>query len=364
MNVKLILGTLLLAIYSSISMSLEIDEKLTMRIVSTSESKKTILINRGIEDGLAKGDHAKFYVSSGVVARAVCIKLSPTRSVWSVYRVVNVAFLIDDQVMKLKITPAVKISKDESRMLVSDDSRLGTKDPRDLGIPLAEGADDLKLNELKSSPDSEKYDDVTMVTSLLQRNKEIFGMIHFSSQKETASPDDNNPDFSADLTNLYMKLGGEWYFSEESLWYHRFSFQGVFVMDRRASMSHLGTVVRDESNEFGLGINLNLFEFPSQTHRFIHYLNYTLSLGSSTTTYESGAEVSSANATNNTVNGSVLTNALGYGLKYYTPSGFGMRAEFSYVLRGDTYGKSNQSNISYIKTRIGPIFQVGLSYRF
>lgn len=342
---------------------LEIDEKLTLRIVNTSESKKTLLINRGIEDGLAKGDHAKFYVSSGVVARGVCIKLSPTRSVWSIYRMVNAPFLVDDQVMNLKITPAVKITKDESRMLVSDDTRVGTKDPRDLGIPLADGADDLRTNEVLDTPiKSEKLLEDAPIESLLQRNKEVFGMIHFSNQTETASPDDNTDDFSADLANIYLKFGGEWYFNEESNWYHRISFQGVFIMDRRATMSHLGSLVKDESNEFGIGVNLNLFDYPSQTYRFLHYLNYTFSLGSSTTTYESGAE--SATSEVDTVNGAVLSNAFGYGVKYFTPSGFGMRFEMSYILRGDTYGTSSKSDISYIKTRIGPTFQVGVGYRF
>jgi hypothetical protein len=319
-------------------------------------------VNRGIEDGLVKGDHAKFYVSSGVVARGVCIKVSPTRSVWAVYRVVNATFIADDQVMKLKITPAVKITKDESRMLVSDDSRLRPRDPRDLGIPLAEGADDLRINELTPTPESEKVNFNLEATSLLERNKEIFGMLHYSSHRETASPDDNTADFTADITNILFKFGGEWYFPAESTWYHRISFSGVFVMDRRSTMSHLGTVLKDESNEFGLGASLNLFEFPSATYRFIHYVNYTFSLGASTVSYESGAEVGTS--ISNSVDGSVQNHVFGYGLKYYTPSGFGMRMEFSYVQRGDIFGTSNTSNTSYIKTRQGPTLQAGLGYRF
>ena len=343
--------------------ALEVDEKLTLRIVNTSESKKTLLVNRGIEDGLAKGDHAKFFVSSGVVARGVCIKLSPTRSVWSIYRVVNAPFLVEDQVMKLKITPAVKITKDESRMLVSDDSRLTAKDPRDLGIPLADGADDLRDNEIRGIPDSEsEFEDLLPQKSLLSRNYEVFGMFHYSSMAEKSSPDTNTQEFKSDVTNMYVKLGGEWYFRRESNWYHRFSFLAVFIMDRRESMSHFGTVLKDETNEFGMGVNLNLFDFPSKTYTFIHYVNYTFALGSSKSTYENGSE-RTANLTDK-VDASVVSNQFGYGVKYYTPSGFGMRAEFSYILRSDTYNESADSNIQYLKTRVGPKFQVGLSYRF
>ena len=139
------LTLLLILIFPLQTFALEIDERLTLRIVKTSSTKKTLLINRGIEDGLVKGDHAKFFLSAGVVARGVIIKLSPTRSVWSIYRIVNKSFLKDEQVMKLKITPPVKITKDESRTLVGDDSSISTKDPRDLGIPLAEGAEDQRL---------------------------------------------------------------------------------------------------------------------------------------------------------------------------------------------------------------------------
>ena len=58
--------------------ALEIDEKLTTRVVDISESRKTILINRGIEDGLAIGDHAKFFVSTGLPLNksAVCFASS------------------------------------------------------------------------------------------------------------------------------------------------------------------------------------------------------------------------------------------------------------------------------------------------
>src|SRR5690606_30963845 len=93
-------------------------------------------------------DHARFIVTAGIVARAVCVKVSPTRSVWSVYRLVNADFLIRDSVMTLKITPPVKITKDESQALVREDvpSR-ASSDPTTLGIPLADGADDLSSGE-------------------------------------------------------------------------------------------------------------------------------------------------------------------------------------------------------------------------
>ena len=60
---------LFIFLFSSTLFALEVDEKLTLRFLRASSSKKTILINRGLEDGFAEGDHAKFYIDSGVIAR-------------------------------------------------------------------------------------------------------------------------------------------------------------------------------------------------------------------------------------------------------------------------------------------------------
>ena len=51
-------------VFSRIGICLEIDEKLTLRILDVSDTKRTILINRGLEDGLVVGDHAKLYLSA------------------------------------------------------------------------------------------------------------------------------------------------------------------------------------------------------------------------------------------------------------------------------------------------------------
>jgi hypothetical protein len=112
----------LVIIFSMSAFALEVDEKLTVRVIRTSETRKTIMINRGTEDGLVEGDHAKFIVTAGIVARAVCVKVSPTRSVWSVYRLVNADFIVNDSVMSIKITPAVKVTKDETQALVQEDT--------------------------------------------------------------------------------------------------------------------------------------------------------------------------------------------------------------------------------------------------
>jgi hypothetical protein len=354
---KIVLITLV--IFSSGLLALEIDEKLTLRIVKTSVSKKTILVNRGIEDGLIKGDHAKFFVSAGVIGRGVCIKLSPTRSVWSVYRVVNADFLRDEQVLKLKITPAVKITKDDSRMLVSDDVPNVTKDPRDLGIPLAEGAEDLPLNATGSQRQMTEWDNQNI--SLLSKNLEVFGLFSYSSAREKTSPNNTGDDYTQDVSSFMLRTGLEWYFANENLWYHRFSFIGTFEINRNGVMSHAGAFVKEESSLFGIGANMYPLTMPSKTYSIIPYLQYLLQFGSTNSTYKSGNE--NQGAATDTLDGSIISHNFGAGFKFYTARGYGARLIFAYEMRGDQYG-NDSLDVSWLKTRVGPKVQFGMSYRF
>lgn len=56
-----------------------------------------ILINRGLEDGILRNDHAKFSTDAvGYAGRAICIKVSGDLSYWKIYRVPNSeAFSLD-----------------------------------------------------------------------------------------------------------------------------------------------------------------------------------------------------------------------------------------------------------------------------
>ena len=342
------------------SFALEVDERLTMRIVSTSESRKTILINRGIEDGLAKGDHAKFFVSEGVIARGVCIKLSPTRSVWSMYRLVNTAFLKDDQVMKLKITPAVKITKDESRMLVKDDKSSKPADPRELGIPLAEGADDLAQNSNTNQQINADLIQNRGPISLLNKNLEVFGMFSYSQYAQTSDPSSGTASSSADVTNMSLLGGGEWYFKNANSFLQRISIVGQFMIERTTVMGHLGTILKEESTSFGGGATLYPLTLPSKAESFIPYANYTLMIGSTKSTFTSGNESSAADTD---LSASVLSHKFAFGMKYYSEHGLGVRVEMSYMMRADQY-EEDSSTISYLVKKIGPRFLVGIGYRF
>ncbi|MFZ9000022.1 MAG: hypothetical protein ACO20H_01865 [Bacteriovoracaceae bacterium] len=116
------LTTLLaLLLYSLNSFGLSFDEKLIFKIVSTSSSKRTVLINKGEEDGLKNGDQAKFIKKDGTsYALAIVRKTSPSRSLWSVYRINSSTELHKGNVTQLKIIKPAKLTVDSSKLILGD----------------------------------------------------------------------------------------------------------------------------------------------------------------------------------------------------------------------------------------------------
>jgi hypothetical protein len=111
------IGTLLIYLFMTNVNALEIDSKVLGTIIKVSESKKTILINKGTEQGIRKELHAKLSLPSGVIARGIAVKVSPSRSVWSLYRIWKVDKVEKDVAVLLKISKPVKLTSDESKSL-------------------------------------------------------------------------------------------------------------------------------------------------------------------------------------------------------------------------------------------------------
>ena len=349
--------TLLFALLVGQIFALEIDEKLTLRVLRTSDSRKTILVNRGSEDGVAKGDHAKFYLSTGVVARGVAIKSSPTRSVWSMYRLVNADFIRADQVMKLKATPAVKVTKDESRSLVDDDMVLVPKDPRELGIPLAKGADDLKGNELNSEEVIRKYEESLNISD---KNWELFGRFSFDRLNSKTTTSEGGANYSYREQSTILEFGAEYYFKNEETWYSRFSLVGAMRINRVALMSFEGTGVEESRTLFGGGVNWYFWRRPYYVHTLIPFANASFLLGSTSSNISPG---DSSSATSDTVSANTRVIILGGGVKYYTRKGYGALARLDYEMITDNFS-SDSSGANWQKRTNGPRISLGFNYRF
>ena len=345
------------------SFALEIDEKLTLRIVKTSDTRKTVLINRGQEDGLAKGDHAKFYLSVGVVARGVVIKVSPTRSVWALYRLVNANYIKDDQVMKLKITAPVKITKDESRDLVWDDvpSRV-SKDPRDLGIPLASGADDIELENEMGRADGPVFVETSFKSERINSsNKEVFGTFYYDSKSSTVSAN-SGAEFSGTDMSMILDAGLEYFFSNQSNWLSRLSLIGAYRMISRSTLAFEGTEVQENASLFGVGTSLYPLAKPDVTHRIIPFAQFMYFTGSLKSNYAI-QNPSTATVGNQELSAVITMFSVGGGAKYIFNNGFGVSAKLEYQSRVDAF-EADAANVSWDKSSSGPKIMSSFSYRF
>ncbi len=96
----------------SISLALEIDSRITAKIIQISDSKRTIMIDQGMEEGLKEGDHARLSLPTGIVGRAVMMKGAPTRSVWSIYDLNSPEQIEKEKILTFKIIYPAKLKND------------------------------------------------------------------------------------------------------------------------------------------------------------------------------------------------------------------------------------------------------------
>lgn len=360
---RIFLLTLLLI--SRSAFALEVDEKLTVRILKTSETRKTLMVNRGTEDGIVEGDHAKFIVTAGIVARAVVIKVSPTRSVWSVYRLVNADYIVNDSVMTIKISPPVKITKDESQTLVQDDTptTVATGDPAALGIPLADGAQDLNPaggEDNLSQADLRALEESEPAT-IVSENKELFAILNISGLAAKTKSDTQDDTFNNSQSYTHISFGGEYYPERERAWYSHFSLQLMASLLRQHNQAYMGSSSTNDIMELSAGVNWHPTKLPSLINTFIPYFSLNASMGSAKSTYKPGQENPTGDEIEAT--GSTMGFSLGYGYKFYTRHGFGARAILDYYMRTEKYDE-DEAQLKYNKTVSGPRFMVGLGYRF
>jgi len=348
----------LVLLISVSSFALEVDEKLTVRIVKLSDSKKTLMINRGTEDGLVEGDHAKFIISSGIVGRGLIVKISPTRSVWAIYRLVNADLIVNDAVLTIKITSPVKLTNDESKSLVQDDTPSATGNG-ELGIPLAEGAQDLVSSEATAS-DIKAMSEGTIDISLVDKTKEVIGNLNISGLSANTKLETGSDSYSGSFSSHHIGLLGEIYPQREREWYSKFSIIGGINLMRLNAISYNGSSSTNDVTELYLGTNWHPFKKSGKVLEFIPYFNLGFGMGTVKSGYTPGAR--SVDEAVSTVGSSSSFN-LGFGYKYYLPSGFGARIFLDYYSRTDTF-KEDSFTDKFVRLATGPRLMVGLTYRF
>ena len=259
-----IIITIVTLMYSTLAMSLEVDEKLTTRILEVSSTKKTVLLNRGIEDGLVVGDHAKLFLTVGVIARAVAVKASPRRSVWSIYRLVSPEQIVADKVVNIKITTPMNITDDPSRTVHPTKSN---PDVNALDQLAHEVQEDLRSLNV---PSPAHHDGTPK-----DRTFEAWGMLHLSNFSG-----DTSSNKQSTLSDLSLSLGMEKYFKpRRKNILNNISFSLFYHHARNTTASINGDSTGNLAHEFGAGMSWHFMNPPLSYHRPIPFLQGTYGVG-------------------------------------------------------------------------------------
>lgn len=351
----------------SVANALEVDEKLTMRLIKVSKTKKTILINRGLEDGLVEGDHAKFFLTTGVVARGVVVKASPTRSIWSIYRVVDDEALFKDKVMNLKITKGMKLTEDATKDVVA--AKEGEIDVPP-AIALAPGANDLdslKEDDKKDlaalggggNTDESMRASSAVTTGISRRTIEVFGLLNFNNMS-SSSDLGNGSTTTGTVANVDFSFGIEKYFDVSSKALRNFSLSAFFHKSTQETVGLSGTQISLDAFGYGVGANYHFMADALSYGRAISFANFTLGIGTSQDSITFQTNTVSSEPDN--LEGNTSFFSVGFGFKFFLRDGLGARALVDWYQRGEKY--TIEDGTEYTKTVSGPRVQVGLGYRW
>jgi hypothetical protein len=353
------------------------------------------------------GDHAKFFLTAGVIARGVVAKASPSRSVWSLYRVVDDSQIIADTVMNLKIASPVKISDDPSKSLGMEGTEAGSDK-----ISLAEGANDLpkeatdeemsEMNDLKKSAEVESEDEIIIadeekpVEKEKNKNKknktnkfeekseestpmissaprgrfsddrliEAFGTLYLSALSTSSTV--NGVDVSGSSSGVDFSLGLEKYFAERAAWYHQLSVYLMMHKSNQTTTSLSGIEASSDALMFGAGGSWH-FSSPFLRQTPIWYLTSSVGIGNCSDTQ---AIAGATTTTETTLSGSAQYFNVGLGVKYAFGEQLSLRSTLDYYRRSEVYQETSETTTSantdnsYNKVISGPRIQFGLAYRW
>lgn len=347
------------------AIALEVDEKLTLRILEVSATKKTVLVNRGLEDGLVVGDHAKFFLTKGVIARGVVVKASPSRSIWSIYRIIDAADIEKNNVVNIKISTEVKLTDDPTKsvnaILVTGAQ---TGEPDSINLKSKKEDSDEISSLISDKEFSAETSDLTLVekSKLVAPGKsnhglEIYSLLSFNSYSGTYSSAD--ADYDAASSNLSFTLGVEKYFPSSTGFFKNLSIKAHYS----ASSQSTGSTLTSSASftDIGAGVSYYFGSGPFRTNDIMYFVDGNFGISSST--------VENTVGTSDTVSlsGSGTFLSLGIGAKYL------MNKEFGAILKLDYYKAASSFEVQDSTTNeitseelsiAGPRVLFGLSYRF
>lgn len=352
---------------------LEVDEKLTLRVLEISATKKTVLVNRGLEDGLVVGDHAKFFLTKGVIARGVVVKASPSRSIWSIYRIIDADEIQKDSVVNIKISTEVKLTDDPTKSvngLIISDSEMGepdsitVKDKRsdsdEVSSLISENELSDDFQETNTEVSNVKIDKKNSFTRGARSNHgmEVYSLLSFNSYSGTYSAS-NNTDFDATSANISYTLGFEKYFPSATSFVKNISLKAHYSGSTQKNGSSVTST--NSATDMGLGINYYFGSGPFQTNSLMYFVDGNFGFSSSTIESQVGTNEPT------TLNGTGTFLSVGIGAKYLINKEIGAILKLDYYQTASSFEVEDSISkeiTSEELTLAGPRLLFGLSYRF
>lgn len=114
--------------------ALDLNEQLINVQIISANSSSVVVLNRGLEDGIMVGTHARLLSSDGHVARGLCLKSNLLTSHWRLYRIVDGTRLSKDISYKLVGMDASEAPSEAKNWRAMDTDELKNMDPRPVDI--------------------------------------------------------------------------------------------------------------------------------------------------------------------------------------------------------------------------------------
>ncbi|EQC44905.1 hypothetical protein [Bacteriovorax sp. Seq25_V] len=369
-------------LFSTATNALEIDEKLTLRVLEVSSSKKTLLVNRGLEDGLVVGDHAKFFLTKGVIARGVVVKASPSRSIWAVYRLIHPDEIVKNNVINLKISSAVKLTDDKTksiRGLYSGDSEIGEPNDINAGYKIttskvaSSGSDSdevsalMKDGDMEMSEDNTSIKDIPVGKSPLARagrsshGLEVYSLLSVSSLAGTYS--NQSGDYDAQSSSMNFSIGMEKYFPEATSFFKNISIKAHYSMTNSSAGTGVNNIT--SISDMGGGISYYFGKGPFVTNSFMFFTDANFGISTVSLEVQDNVSTSSSSNTSGTLEGSGTFISVGLGTKYLMNQEFGFIAKLDYYQGASSFDVEEGTEVVTDEFSLsGPRVMFGLSYRF
>jgi hypothetical protein len=344
-----LLKATMLVVFAHSFASNETPQETTLRILKVSRSLKTILVNKGVSDGLQVGQHAIFANENATLARGVVLEATERRSLWGLYRVSWPTLMKPDTLMSMTATNPIKLTDDETRSL--GQSQAEGLSGQELAPPLTSNAEgELPSNLLGDEENALPIEDHER--ELIDRHWMVLARGSIMSLSSSTSAGGNTYEGSSEFNQLLFGIEGRW---------KRLSLMPYYQYQTLKALSYEGAASETYSHQGGMSLQVYLKD--SVYAEFLPYLCLNAGTGIVEDRQANGERSSRNGLDTSVVKGMSTSYSAGLGSKIILPSRVMVDFNVDYYFRSDEFDADNSTaNQAWTRTLSGPRIQIGLGY--